>query len=498
MKKKKLIATVLSASMLVGLLAGCGSSTDPAESPTGGGETTPAQGETTPAQNDVDYANFVIDPAQIPQEKLDTTLYLAVSVRGLENPYIATINEGMKLFAEYLDSIGQKYEMQVLDSQGDSAKEVDNMRQFAAKANGNAIAYADPNEDTIAYSLAEAMAESGGYLGTAWNKPADVGPSDLDPNWVIHTSPDNVVNGYNIAKALFDSMGGEGQIFVVQGLLGNTASNARYEGLQKALEEYPNIEVVADDTANWNTDEALALVETWLTQYPDVGGIWCANDNMATGALQALDAAGLKGKVGVCGIDANTDIVEAIANGEATATVSSNGYLQGGKPPHHRRIHLGRRQALGVRGGAKVGKHGGVRPGRCLCGQLPACAGQCLPLRVLSRRHAGQAEGIRLDGIGSRRQIGAVDRPDALRVQPVCLLTFPAGGSFIIGAHAAVEQQRAFFQQRAYIAHGGGSPFPTKALGFQFNAERASGQGFSAPAACRNAVFVLSYAYFME
>ena len=53
----------------------------------------------------------------------------------------------MKLFAEYLDSIGQKYEMQVLDSQGDSAKEVDNMRQFAAKANGNAIAYADPNEE---------------------------------------------------------------------------------------------------------------------------------------------------------------------------------------------------------------------------------------------------------------------------------------------------------------------------------------------------------------
>ena len=119
-------------------------------------------------------------------------------------------------------------------------------------------------------------------------------------------------------------------------------------------------------------------------------------------------------------------------------------------------------------------------------------------IRSWCRRHAGQAEGIRLDGIGSRRQIGAVDRPDALRVQPVCLLTFPAGGSFIIGAHAAVEQQRAFFQQRAYIAHGGGSPFPTKALGFQFNAERASGQGFSAPAACRNAVFVLSYAYFME
>lgn len=169
MKKRKLIATILSASMLVGLLAGCANNSDPGtETPSGGGESTPPATESSePAGETTDWANFTIDPADIPQEKLDTTLYLAVSIRGLENPYIATINEGMKLFAEYLDSIGQKYEMQVLDSQGDSAKEVDNMRQFAAKAGGNAIAYADPNEDTIAYSLAEAMAESGGYLGTA-------------------------------------------------------------------------------------------------------------------------------------------------------------------------------------------------------------------------------------------------------------------------------------------------------------------------------------------
>lgn len=330
---KKLLAMLLAASMMVGLLAGCGNSGTGASTPASPSASTSVKpSESAPAESNsvVDYANFIIDPSKIPQEKLDTTLYMAVSIRGLENPYIATIKVGMEMFAKYLDSIGQKYEMQVLDSQGDSAKEVDNMRQFAAKANGNAIAYADPNEDTIAYSLAEAMAESGGYLGTAWNKPADVGPTDLNPNWVIHTSPDNVVGGYNIAKALFDSMGGKGKIFVCQGMLGNTAANDRYAGLQKALKEYPDIVVAHDDTANWATDKALSLVETWLNTDPDVGGVWCANDNMATGALQALDAAGLKGKVGVVGIDANTDIVEAVRDGNATATVSSNGYLQGG------------------------------------------------------------------------------------------------------------------------------------------------------------------------
>jgi ABC-type sugar transport system substrate-binding protein len=257
-------------------------------------------------------------------------VYLAVSIRGLENPYIATINEGMKMFADYLKSIGQKYEMQVLDSGGSNDKEVDNMKAFAAKANGNAIAYSDPNENSIAYPLAEAMAESGGFLGTAWNKPDDVGPKDLTPNWVIHTSPDNVINGYNIAKALFDNQGGRGKVFVVQGMLGNTAAIDRYKGFEKAVKEYPNIVVSHNDTGNWATAEALKLVETWLNTDPDVGGIWCANDNMATGALQALDKVGKKGKVGVVGVDANTDIVEAVRDGFALATVSSNGYLQGG------------------------------------------------------------------------------------------------------------------------------------------------------------------------
>jgi len=277
-----------------------------------------------------DWKEFKIDPAEIPQEKLDETVYVACSIRGLENPYINTIKVGMEMFCEYLDSIGQKYEMQVLDSGGSNDTEINNMKQFAAKANGNAIAYADPNESAICTSLVEAMADAGGYIGTAWNREEEDTVEDYTPNWVIHTSPDNVVNGKATATALFEQMGGSGQIFVLEGMLGNTASIDRVAGLEQALEEYPDIEVVAQDTANWASTEAQTLVETWLNQYPDVAGIWCANDNMATGAMQALDNAGLLGKVGVTGIDANNDIVEAIKAGTATATVSSNGYLQGG------------------------------------------------------------------------------------------------------------------------------------------------------------------------
>jgi ribose transport system substrate-binding protein len=311
-------------------LVACSNTPEPvAEEPAAAEESVEEAPAEEPA-GPVDYANFRIDPSQIPQEKLDTTLYVGASVRGLTNPYIVTIIDGMDMFCEYLDSIGQKYEKQTLDSGGSNDKEVDNMKQFAAKANGNAIAYSDPNESAIAPALAEAMAESGGYIGTAWNKPEDYGPEDYNPNWVIHTSPDNVIGGYNIAAALTEAMGGSGGIFVVEGMLGNTAASDRRKGLDMFLAENPQVTVLNEDTANWDTKEALALTETWLNTSGEVTGIWCANDNMATGALQALDKAGLKGKIPVVGIDGTTDMVQAIADGYATATVSSNGYLQGG------------------------------------------------------------------------------------------------------------------------------------------------------------------------
>ena len=112
----------------------------------------------TTAMASDDWYSFKIDASQIPQEKLDTTLSVACSIRGLENPYINTIKVGMEMFCEYLDSIGQKYEMQVLDSGGSNDTEINNMKQCAAKANGNAIAYADPNETAICTALVEAMA----------------------------------------------------------------------------------------------------------------------------------------------------------------------------------------------------------------------------------------------------------------------------------------------------------------------------------------------------
>ncbi len=71
-------------------------------------------------------------------------------------------------------------------------------------------------------------------------------------------------------------------------------------------------------------------MQTWLAKYGNqIKAVWAANDDMALGALEALRAAGLAGKIPVVGVDGIPEAINAIAKGEMTATVSSDAYYQG-------------------------------------------------------------------------------------------------------------------------------------------------------------------------
>jgi ribose transport system substrate-binding protein len=71
-------------------------------------------------------------------------------------------------------------------------------------------------------------------------------------------------------------------------------------------------------------------MQTWLTKYGNqIKAVWAANDDMALGALEALRAAGLAGKIPVVGVDGIPEAIDAIAKGEMIATVSSDAYYQG-------------------------------------------------------------------------------------------------------------------------------------------------------------------------
>lgn len=251
---------------------------------------------------------------------------LGTAIRSLENPYHADWAAGGDMFAE---SIGYPHVIQT--SEGSSEKQFNDIKALVAKTGANVVFSVDPNESPNAVPIARALEEAGVYFVTFWNKPDDLKVWDY-PHWVSHITFDGVVAGQYIAKELFKTFKtpNKGKIIAVQGMLANAAAIERWEGLAIALKANPDIEMVAYEAADWDRAKAFEKVSNMLVAHPDIDGVWAANDNMAMGALEALRAAGLAGKVKVVGVDGIEEMLRAIAKGEAAATALPDPKWQGG------------------------------------------------------------------------------------------------------------------------------------------------------------------------
>ncbi|GAA1510794.1 substrate-binding domain-containing protein [Dactylosporangium maewongense] len=250
---------------------------------------------------------------------------LVGQVRNESNPYEAAWLGGGDAFAK---SVGLTQER--LTYGGDSTKQQEQISQLLAGNTKCLVMNVLPNGDSDTAPIVKGADKVGAYLVTQWNKPADLKPADYK-TWVSHITYDGVESGQQIGDALATAIGGSGGIIALQGILDTAAAKDRFAGLQASLKKNPGVQLLDQQAANFSRAEALTVTKTLLTKHGDkVKGIWAANDDMALGALEALQQAGLSGKVAVVGIDAVPDAVKAVQGGTMTATVSSDGAWQGG------------------------------------------------------------------------------------------------------------------------------------------------------------------------
>jgi ribose transport system substrate-binding protein/inositol transport system substrate-binding protein len=144
-----------------------------------------------------------------------------------------------------------------------------------------------------------------------------------------YSGPNDVQAGELEAQRLIDLIGGRGEVAILEGPIGQSAQVQRLEGNKNILANYPNVRVIADQTANWSRAEALALVENWIEAFPELDGIIAHNDEMALGAIQALEAKGIKNRIPVTGVDAIKDGCMAIRDGRFEMTVFQDAEEEG-------------------------------------------------------------------------------------------------------------------------------------------------------------------------
>lgn len=141
-----------------------------------------------------------------------------------------------------------------------------------------------------------------------------------------YVGANDIEAGIMETEYIAELIGGKGKIAVIEGPFGHSAQVARQEGLLQVLGNYPDIEIVLDDTANWNRDEAMELVENWLAGGTQIDAIICHNDIMAMGALQACQDVSLN--IPIIGIDATYDALCAVKEGTLAADVYQDVYGQ--------------------------------------------------------------------------------------------------------------------------------------------------------------------------
>jgi ribose transport system substrate-binding protein len=248
------------------------------------------------------------------------------SIRSLSNPYHASWNQGGEAFSGWAGT-----EYATLVTEGNSEKGIADIKALIARTGGNMVLNVDPNESPDARPIVEACAEAGVYVTTQWNKPADLHPWDFDPYYVCHISFDGRPNGKAMAEALFQAMGGSGGIVALGGILSNVPAIERKAGLDEALAENPDVELLDFQVANWDPNQAYDITSAWVTRFgDDIKGIWAANDGMGISALEVLRAEGMAGQVPVTGIDGIQLAVEAVMAGEFAGTVAWDPFWQGG------------------------------------------------------------------------------------------------------------------------------------------------------------------------
>lgn len=231
---------------------------------------------------------------------------IALVVSTLNNPFFVAMKEGAQKEA---DKLG--YNLVVLDSQNNPAKELGNVQDLVVQspklllinptdsdAVGNAIKMANMNK--IPVITLDRMASKG-----------DV---------VSHIASDNRAGGKMAGDFIADKVGADAKVIQLEGIAGTSAARERGEGFKQALEQH-KFKLLASQPADFDRTKGLNVMQNLLTAHPDVQAVFAQNDEMALGALRALQTAGKTGVV-VVGFDGTDDGVKAVEGGKMAATVA--------------------------------------------------------------------------------------------------------------------------------------------------------------------------------
>ena len=240
---------------------------------------------------------------------------VGIVLSTLNNPFFVSMKEGAEKEAEKLG-----FELIVLDSQNDPAKERSNVEDLIQL--GVVALLINPTDSDAVVKSVEVANEA--------NIPVITLDRQSNGGEVTsHIASDNIKGGAMAAEFVLEKLGTEANINVVelQGIPGASATRDRGAGFHSILDDKTNVKFVSSQAADFDRQKGLSVMENILQGNSDVQVVFAHNDEMALGAVKAIKASGINALV--IGFDGNDDAKDSIDANEMTATIAQQPDLIG-------------------------------------------------------------------------------------------------------------------------------------------------------------------------
>ena len=240
---------------------------------------------------------------------------VGIVLSTLNNPFFVSMKEGAEKEAEKLG-----FELIVLDSQNDPAKERSNVEDLIQL--GVVALLINPTDSDAVVKSVEVANEA--------NIPVITLDRQSNGGEVTsHIASDNIKGGAMAAEFVSEKLGTEANINVVelQGIPGASATRDRGAGFHSILDDKTNVKFVSSQAADFDRQKGLSVMENILQGNSDVQVVFAHNDEMALGAAKAIGTSNVKAMV--IGFDGNEDALDAVEKGEMIATVAQQPDLIG-------------------------------------------------------------------------------------------------------------------------------------------------------------------------
>lgn len=246
---------------------------------------------------------------------------------SMNNDYYASWNDGAE---RAVAAFNGNYV--ALTNEGDPATQLSQFQQQVEA--GVKIIFVTAPDPANVPAMAKLAQDNDVCFANTWEQPNWTSPFDTGDQYVAYLTPPSSEVAHTVAKALFEEMGGEGNVVHLTGHPGATPDMQRNNGFDQALEEFPDITVIAEEPGEWNRDDSRNAMAGIISRVGvgEIDGVFGQNDDVGIGALNALTEAGVATEdlPPITGIDGNLSTMELVQAGQMFGSYSGIPQWQAG------------------------------------------------------------------------------------------------------------------------------------------------------------------------